>query len=250
MENKYEYILGLGWVGISWSDIPKMMRDNLWQLLIKNTQKFYFDNIDEMKKFILKHQSRWAIEIVAMHNKSYACFVANLFELQGNTVAQPPIPKQLKNSFTDLKPLIFTNLDQLKMFQKLTEKTITDAQQVKIVLIREEIPDFYKNINVVYSWQFRVILRYALLNKKWEYSMFDTNTTKFHLEIEEADEVYAYKTNKLQETLSNLLYNIEIQVPNPFWNYYYNPLSGRILTRFEKEWSQILIKGWTITSVG
>jgi hypothetical protein len=169
-----------------------------------------------MKKFILKHQSRWVIEIVAMHNKSYACFVANLFELQENTVAQPPIPKQLRNSFTDLKPLIFTNLEQLKMFQKLTEKTITDAQQVKIVLIREEISDFYKNINVVYSWQFRIILRYALLDKEWEYSIFNTNTTKFHLEIEEADEVYAYKTNKLQETLSNLLYNIEIQVPSPF----------------------------------
>jgi hypothetical protein len=127
-----------------------MVRNNLGQLLAKNTQKFYFENIDEMKQFILKNKSNWVIEIVAMHNKPCSCFVANLFELQGKTKIQQPPSYQLKNADINLEPLFFTNLEQLKIFQKLSEKAIKQFDQAKIALIREELPDFFKNINIVY----------------------------------------------------------------------------------------------------
>jgi hypothetical protein len=72
--------------------------------------------------------------------------------------------------------------------------------------------------------------------------MFDENFTKFHLEIEEADEVYAYKTRKLQKVLSNLLHNIEPKVLAYNWDYDNASADGRHLTKFEKECLHILIK--------
>jgi hypothetical protein len=55
----------------------------------------------------------------------------------------------------ELKPLILTDLNQLMSFKKLTEKTSTEKELIQPTLIRQEIPNFYKNLNVVFSWHFK-----------------------------------------------------------------------------------------------
>jgi hypothetical protein len=50
--------------------------------------------------------------------------------------------------------MVLTNLNSLMLFQKLTERTLADNESSRFVLSREEIPNFYKNINVLFSKEF------------------------------------------------------------------------------------------------
>jgi hypothetical protein len=94
-----------------------------------------------------------------MDNKTCPCFVAFLFDLSDNALNLQNNYEQLNMSIVKVKPLILFDFDQLKLFRKLTEKTSTEDESISRMLIRQEIPDFYKNINVAFSWQFREIIR-------------------------------------------------------------------------------------------
>jgi hypothetical protein len=221
--------------------VDKIIYNNMSQLVVSNTQKFSFISTSHMMKFIMKSQPNWVIEIFAMHNKTFPCFVANLFELSGSEIVTHNNYGCVNTKKVNFNPLILTDLQQLKLFQKLTEKTSTENESAKLMLNRQEILNFYKNLNVVYSFQFKKIVRENFYNEMFHTDLFSNYSIKFHFEIEEADEVYAYKNKKTHEGLSKLLNNVELTKVRHNWEETYSPSNGRNLTMFESHWLDVLI---------
>jgi hypothetical protein len=103
--------------------------------------------------------------------------------------------------FIEFKPLILTDMDQLMLVKKLTEKISTERELIQPKHSRQEIPNFYKNLNLVYSWHFLENIFQVSFNKKnLAFNCFDKKFVEFHLEIVEADEVYFKKTEMSQKS--------------------------------------------------
>jgi hypothetical protein len=220
---------------MEYSKIAKIIHENLWQLLIPIQKTFKFNTVTIMRDFIIKIQHKVVVEVIWMHNMFHICLVANLYELFGSEPIRKIDLDHLKPIYTKLKSLILTNWDSLKLFQFLSEKTITDNKPAKLTISRKEIPNFCKNINVVFSQQFLDTVVKKFKDKVKESNVFRNESIKFHLEVEEADEVYAYKRRKTHNILSKLLNNVELKKVDSSWVNYYSPVNRRNLSEFERE---------------
>jgi hypothetical protein len=167
--------------------------------------------------------------------------VANLFELYHSEPTTQAKLSRLKISNIHLKPLVLRNLNNLMLFQKLTERTFADNDSTRFMLSREEIPNFYKNINVIFSKEFVNLLEDNFHSRMRDSSVFSDEYIKFHLEIEEADEVYAYKRDRTHQGLSKLLNNVELIKIEQNWIDSFSPSNGRFLTTFEQNCMNVLI---------
>jgi hypothetical protein len=86
--------------------------------------------------------------------------------------------------------VILTDTAKLQIFHKLAEKESTDDELFTNVHNREEIPDFYKNINVLHSKAYRTIICSKYTQ---DLKSVKRKSMRFLLEFEEADEPYFYK---------------------------------------------------------
>jgi hypothetical protein len=218
-----------------------ILSSKISQLIPPMPQEFIFLNTTDMKNFIIRNKPNWIIEILEMHNKFYPCFVANVFELSGSESIRHNNYGCLEKIGKQLNPLIFTDLHHLRLFQKLCEKTSTENESEKQMLSRWEIPNFYKNIYVIYSSKFSWVLRRISSMNKWQIDLFSDDFIGFYLDIEEADEVYAYKGNKIQERLNKMLKSVEVNNTNDFFTSTYYRTSRSTLTLFEHLWVTALI---------
>jgi ABC-type antimicrobial peptide transport system permease subunit len=187
------------------------------QGIICNNHQLHFETTSEMKKFIDEIQLDWVTEIKAMNNKFDSCFVANLVELTDRPIINPNPFDYQKFTYPIHNTLILNDLEKLKTFHKLAEKNLMDNELVKLTLSRQEIKDFYKNVNVVYSWKFRKILYEKFTERMGGYSPFGNHFVKFHIEFEEADDVYFYKKQKLQESLGKIFNHVELETTFTNW---------------------------------
>jgi hypothetical protein len=204
-------------------------------------RKFSFRDTTEMKNFVIKHHQDWKIEILGMNNKTCPRLFAILFGISGEEWKIQNNFECLRMETVDIKPLILTDLDQLRLLEKLTGKTCTENELVQLKLIRQEVPNFYKNINVIYSWQFREVFNKLLPIKYKVPDYFSDGIIEFHFEIEEADEVYLYKKDKTQEALTKILNNVEWRKISNFHTESYYTSNGRFPTQHEQIWMKSLI---------
>jgi hypothetical protein len=138
------------------------------------------------------------------------------------------------------RPLILTDLEQMKLFTKLTEKTSTDDEPSKLMLSRQQIPNFYKNLNVAYSFQIHVVMRKIVSEYDERFNLFNDNFFGFYLEIVEPGEVYILKSEKSQKIISKKLNNIDLKKMSNFRYMDYMPLNGRKYSWQEKMWVNVL----------
>jgi hypothetical protein len=138
------------------------------------------------------------------------------------------------------RPLILTDLEQMKLFIKLTEKTSTDDEPSKLMLSRQQIPNFYKNLNVAYSWKIRLVMNKILSKHDERFNLFNDNFFGFYLEIVEPGEVYILKNEKSQIIISKKLNNIDLKKMSNHRYMDYMPLNGRKYSEVEKMWVNVL----------
>jgi hypothetical protein len=89
--------------------------------------------------------------------------------------------------------VILTDTAKLQLFHALAEKESTNDELFTNVYRREQIPDFYKNINVLHSKAYRTIVYSNHSKSTQDLESLKSNFMKFFLEFEEADEPCFYK---------------------------------------------------------
>jgi hypothetical protein len=179
---------------LEYSEVVKVVSKHLCQSLASKQNKFNFNSTEKMRDFIVKMQSCRVLEVVGMHNKFLCCLVANLYELFDSEPIKKIDLGRLNPIYIKPNPLIFINLESLTFFQLLAKKTMTNNESVKYTLSRVKVPNFIKNINIVFSSQFKAIVWSSFRDRVNDLNVFSNDLIKFHIEIEESDEVYGYKT--------------------------------------------------------
>jgi hypothetical protein len=89
--------------------------------------------------------------------------------------------------------VILADTAKLQLFHKLAEKESTNDELFSNLFYREEIPNFYKNINVLFSKAYKMILYYHLNKNEIKRKSFKSDILNFFIEFEEADETYICK---------------------------------------------------------
>jgi hypothetical protein len=204
-------------------------------------QKFSFKDTSEIKDFIEKYLSSWVFEIIGMDNKFLPSFIAKLNHLSNKKLDIKSNYKLPNSENSKNKPLILTDLEQMKLFTKLTEKTSMDDEPSKIMLSREWIPNFYKNLNVVYSCQIYKVMSKMFGEFDHNFNLFNNDFFGFHLDFIEPAEVYIAKNEKCQKILSKMLNNIDFKKMNTSIENNYTPSNGRTCSKHEREWFNVLV---------
>jgi hypothetical protein len=89
--------------------------------------------------------------------------------------------------------VILADTAKLQLFHKLAEKESTKDNLFSNLFYREEIPNFYKNINACFSKAYKIITYNYLNEDVIRRKSFKIDVPNFFLEIEEADEAYICK---------------------------------------------------------
>jgi hypothetical protein len=225
---------------LSYFEAINFIANNIHQLHISPFQKFSFKYTSEMKDFINENLQNWVFEVIGMDNKLKPSFIANVYPLSGNKLDFKNAIEPFDKESCEKQPLILTDLEQMKLFTKLTEKTSTDDEPSKTMLSREPIPNFYKNLNAAYSWQIHKVMHKILSEYDERFNLFNDNFFGFYLEIIEAADVYIVKNEKSQEIISKMLNNIDLKKNSLFRIMNYIPYNGRTNSEFERMWVNAL----------
>jgi hypothetical protein len=220
-------------------EVIKFIANNIFELEVRPSQKFIFEYTSKMKDFINKNLPNWAFEVIGMDNKTWPSFIAKLHTLSGNELDIKSNYRSKTNENFKKIPLVLTDLEQMKLFTKLTEKTSTDDEPSKLMLIRQQIPNFYKNLNVAYSWQIQEVMK-MLPGNEQSFNLFRDHYLVFYLEIVEAGELYVVKNEKSQKIISKMLNNIDVKKMNVSTIFNYTPLNGRSHSDGEMMWIRVL----------
>jgi hypothetical protein len=116
-------------IEMKYSNIIKIIGRLICRILVTK-KKLFFNNTFEIRNFIARMQPNRAIEIIQMQNKFTSLLVANiseLFESEENESSQiaNTHSSPLKHFHSKLNHLILKNLNDLQLFQILTENTFT-----------------------------------------------------------------------------------------------------------------------------
>jgi hypothetical protein len=225
---------------ISDKEVFEFISNNIWELEVIPVQKFSFGDTSKMKNFFDKNVPNWVIEVIGMDNKTWPSIIAKIHPLSGTKLDFKNYSEPSNMVNFKKKPLVLTDLEQMKLFTKMAEKTSTDDEPSKIMLSREQIPNFYKNLNVAYSFQIQNVIRKMYSEESRDFQLFSDHYFEFYLEIVEAGELYIVKNEKSQKIISKMLNNWDFKMMNIPEVFNYSPTNGRFYSEGEVMWIKVL----------